>query len=84
MIKQGKKGIFCGKEIFSTEVREGISYFNTKISEKEADKIIRSKHQLRPPKKKVEVREYLNKKFPNLYRKIKTIKERIVNIYERS
>jgi len=41
----GKKGIFCGKKIFTTFVRNGITY-NGKISWNDAVKIVKQKHGL--------------------------------------
>jgi glycosyltransferase involved in cell wall biosynthesis len=45
MLEQGHVGVFCGRTVFSTEVRPGITH-NGKISWHEAERIVRVKHGL--------------------------------------
>jgi hypothetical protein len=84
MAELGKTGIYCGKEIFSTKIRTGITHFNKSISIEDALKIVRAKHGLKPPQKTISDRliSSANKWFPKLYRKIKNFKNYIENSNE--
>lgn len=45
MLDRGHVGVFCGRTIFTTEVRPGITH-SSKISWHEAERIVRMKHRL--------------------------------------
>ena len=45
MLERGHVGVFCGRTIFTTEVRPGITH-SSKISWHEAERIVRTKHGL--------------------------------------
>lgn len=45
MLEQGHVGVFCGRTVFTTAVKSGITH-NGKISWEEAEKIVKAKHRL--------------------------------------
>ena len=48
LLEQGKVGVYCGKVLFSTKRREGITYSPNSISYEEAYQAIMAKHRRAP------------------------------------
>lgn len=46
MLSQGRTGVYCDKKIFSTDVRDGITFGPDSLSWEEAERIVKRKHRL--------------------------------------